>query len=218
MAIEINPENKGKFTETMKRTGKSAEELSHSKNKLTRKRAQFAINSKKWKHKDGGLIRKANEGMLVEDPEEKDFRAFVIGKVHGNEQGVKRAQAMYQARRAQGATEQQAAADVVAAGFETGGTYNANLGTTYKGLFQWDKNRINKYGNTFNSQIKGIGNTIRNRKEWSNQNDYNTYFTERPDSTVRDITKALVKGFIIGGNAESRANAAQKYFGMTENK
>ena len=40
--IHINPENKGKFTATMKRTGKSAEELSHSKNPLTRKRANFA--------------------------------------------------------------------------------------------------------------------------------------------------------------------------------
>lgn len=46
-SIHINPENKGKFTETMKRTGKSAEELSHSKNPLTRKRAQFAINARK---------------------------------------------------------------------------------------------------------------------------------------------------------------------------
>lgn len=52
--IYIKPENKGKFTETMKRTGKSARELLHSKNPLTRKRAQFAINSRKWKHSNGG--------------------------------------------------------------------------------------------------------------------------------------------------------------------
>lgn len=45
--IYIKPENRGKFTETMKRTGKSAEELSHSKNPLTRKRAIFALNAKK---------------------------------------------------------------------------------------------------------------------------------------------------------------------------
>lgn len=49
--IYIKPENRGKFTATMKRTGKTAEELSHSKNPLTRKRAQFAINSRKW-HKE----------------------------------------------------------------------------------------------------------------------------------------------------------------------
>ena len=49
--IHIKPENKGKFTETKKRTGKSTEELTHSKNPLTRKRAIFAQNAKKWNHK-----------------------------------------------------------------------------------------------------------------------------------------------------------------------
>lgn len=48
--IHIKPENRGKFTETMKRTGKSAEELSHSKNPVTRKRAIFALNARKWHH------------------------------------------------------------------------------------------------------------------------------------------------------------------------
>ena len=68
--IEINPENKGKFTATMKRTGKSAEELSHSKNPLTRKRAQFALNSRKWNKKKnanestiGRIIREELENM-----------------------------------------------------------------------------------------------------------------------------------------------------------
>ena len=49
--IHIKPENKGKFTATKKATGKSTEELTHSKNPLTRKRAQFALNAKKWNHK-----------------------------------------------------------------------------------------------------------------------------------------------------------------------
>ena len=44
--IHIKPENKGKFTETKKRTGKTTEELTHSKNPLTRKRAIFAQNAK----------------------------------------------------------------------------------------------------------------------------------------------------------------------------
>ena len=48
--IHIKPENRGKFTETMRRTGKTAEELSHSSNPLTRKRAIFALNARKWKH------------------------------------------------------------------------------------------------------------------------------------------------------------------------
>lgn len=49
--IEINPENKGKFNATKKRTKKSTEQLTHSKNPLTRKRAIFAQNAKKWNHK-----------------------------------------------------------------------------------------------------------------------------------------------------------------------
>ena len=54
--IHIDPKNKGKFTATKKKTGKTTEELTHSKNPLTKKRAVFAENAKKWKHKDGGLI------------------------------------------------------------------------------------------------------------------------------------------------------------------
>ena len=50
-SIFIKPENRGKFTETKKRTGKTTEELTHSKNPLTRKRAIFAQNAKKWSHK-----------------------------------------------------------------------------------------------------------------------------------------------------------------------
>lgn len=49
--IHINPENKGKFTETKKRTGKTTEELTHSKNPVTRKRAIFAQNSARWNKK-----------------------------------------------------------------------------------------------------------------------------------------------------------------------
>ena len=54
--IHINPANKGKFTETKKRTGKSTEELTHSKNPLTRKRAIFAQNARKWSHALGGYL------------------------------------------------------------------------------------------------------------------------------------------------------------------
>lgn len=54
-SIHIKPENRGALTRTMKETGKSKYELAHSKNPLTRKRAQFAINAEKWNHsKDNG--------------------------------------------------------------------------------------------------------------------------------------------------------------------
>ena len=47
--IHIKPENKGKFNATKKATGKSTEELTHSKNPVTKKRAIFAQNAAKWK-------------------------------------------------------------------------------------------------------------------------------------------------------------------------
>ena len=49
--IYIKPKNRGKFNALKKRTGKTTAELKHSKNPLTRKRATFAANAKKWKHK-----------------------------------------------------------------------------------------------------------------------------------------------------------------------
>lgn len=49
--IHIKPENRGKFNALKKRTGKTTEELTHSKNPLTRKRAIFAQNARKWNHK-----------------------------------------------------------------------------------------------------------------------------------------------------------------------
>ena len=49
--IHIKEKNRGKFNATKERTGKSTEELTHSKNPLTRKRAVFAQNAKKWNKK-----------------------------------------------------------------------------------------------------------------------------------------------------------------------
>ena len=49
--IHIKKENVGKFTKTKQVTDKTTEELTHSKNPLTRKRAIFAQNAAKWSHK-----------------------------------------------------------------------------------------------------------------------------------------------------------------------
>jgi hypothetical protein len=65
MAIHINPKNKGKFNALKKRTGKTTEQLKHSKNPLTRKRATFAANAKKWKHADGGLVQYPEGGTIT---------------------------------------------------------------------------------------------------------------------------------------------------------
>lgn len=80
--IHIKPENRGKFTETKRRTGKTTEELTHSKNPITRKRAIFAQNARKWHHAfggdlmthgadfDTGLILVGNGGTHEENPNE----------------------------------------------------------------------------------------------------------------------------------------------------
>ena len=55
--IKINPKNKGKFNATKKATGKTTEELTHSKNPITKKRAVFAQNASHWNKKaDGGYL------------------------------------------------------------------------------------------------------------------------------------------------------------------
>lgn len=64
MKIKIKKSNEGKFTEAAKRAGESVQE--HARNvlnnpkatKLQKKRAQFAVNAKKWKHEEGGSIHK----------------------------------------------------------------------------------------------------------------------------------------------------------------
>lgn len=61
--IYIKPENRGKFTATKKRTGKTTEQLTHSKNPLTRKRAIFSQNARKWKHDIGGSLSSAGTAM-----------------------------------------------------------------------------------------------------------------------------------------------------------
>ena len=72
MAIHIKKENKGKFTATKKRTGKTTEQLTHSKNPLTRKRAIFAQNVKKWNPKTGkcpkcgGEMEKTDTVLMVD--------------------------------------------------------------------------------------------------------------------------------------------------------
>lgn len=58
-SIHIKPENRGKFTALLKRTGKSASWFKEHGTPLQRKRATFALNSRHWSHKraDGGYLQ-----------------------------------------------------------------------------------------------------------------------------------------------------------------
>ena len=61
-AIHIKKKNKGKFTDYC--GGKVTEECirkgKNSSNPTTRKRANFAANARKWKHKEGGTLNYLN--------------------------------------------------------------------------------------------------------------------------------------------------------------
>ena len=56
--IHIKPENRGKFTALKKRTGHSASWFKAHGTPAQKKMAVFALNSRKWKHGDGGFINK----------------------------------------------------------------------------------------------------------------------------------------------------------------
>ena len=54
--IHIKPENRGKFTALKERTGHSATWFKEHGTPAQKKMAVFALNSKKWKHGDGGNL------------------------------------------------------------------------------------------------------------------------------------------------------------------
>lgn len=55
-SIHIKPENRGKFTALKERTGKSATWFKEHGTPAQKKMATFALNARKWKHADGGLL------------------------------------------------------------------------------------------------------------------------------------------------------------------
>lgn len=67
--IRIKPENRGKFTALLKRTGKSASWFKEHGTPAQKKMAVFALNAKKWKHEDGGLLHQYDEGGFSYRPE-----------------------------------------------------------------------------------------------------------------------------------------------------
>jgi DNA-binding ferritin-like protein len=81
--IHIKKENRGKLTATEKKTGKSKSELADSKNPVTRKRAQFALNAAKWDHSKGGgkkeLSARGTLRSIVQLDEETSERSSLEG-------------------------------------------------------------------------------------------------------------------------------------------
>lgn len=57
-SIHIKPQNRGKFTALMERTGHSASWFKENGTPAQRKMATFALNARKWNHADGGSLDK----------------------------------------------------------------------------------------------------------------------------------------------------------------
>lgn len=68
--IHIKKKNRGKFTESAKRAGKSVQEHARdvvndpNATTLQKRRAQFALNAKKFKHQYGGIITPAQFDII----------------------------------------------------------------------------------------------------------------------------------------------------------
>lgn len=58
--IFIKPENRGKFTALKERTGKSSTWYKEHGTPAQKKMATFSLNAAKWKHADGGPVKKAD--------------------------------------------------------------------------------------------------------------------------------------------------------------
>lgn len=75
--IHIKKKNRGKFTESAKRAGKSVQEHARdvvndpNATTLQKRRAQFALNAKKFKHQYGGSIKPSFEEWIAMIPEDK---------------------------------------------------------------------------------------------------------------------------------------------------
>ena len=82
--IYIKKKNRGKFTDYCggKVTSACIARGKNSPNPTIRKRATFAANARKWKHKKGGVIKYTEDGRRVPDKCPK-CGADIIVQLHG---------------------------------------------------------------------------------------------------------------------------------------
>lgn len=80
--IHIKKKNRGKFTEYCggEVTQKCIDKAKKSKNPTLRKRATFAENARKWKHQQGGTMKRLNVKAMQKDPEYKNYDWYIDEK------------------------------------------------------------------------------------------------------------------------------------------
>lgn len=80
--IHIKKKNQGKFTEYCggEVTDECIRRAKNSKNPKLRKRATFADNARKWKHQQGGTMKRLNVKAMQQDPEYKNYDWYIDEK------------------------------------------------------------------------------------------------------------------------------------------
>ena len=205
--IYIKKKNRGKFTASAKRAGMGVQEYAQkvlndpNATTLQKRRANFARNAKRWHP-----AQKGQQGLKV--PKINVWKSFAK-KINGDAYTAQKAEEMYNKLISKyGMTPTQAIAVVGSAGFETGGTYNPKIGTTYKGLLQWDKRRFP--GSDYNTQLDYINSSSKDSKQWAPGGSYSTF--NNPDSTLVDTANAFERGYVRSARGRRRAAAIDNIF------
>ena len=201
--IHIKKKNRGKFTASAKRAGMGVQEYAQkvlndpNATPLQKRRANFARNAKRWHP-----VQKGSKGLKT-----NAWYSFA-NIIHGNEITIQKAKDLYNELIKRGLTPVQAISVVGSAGFETGGTFDPDIGNTYKGLLQWDKKRFP--GSNYNRQIDYIINSSKNKSQWSPGNSYSVF--NNPDSTLIDAANAFERGYVRSARGSRRAAAIDNIF------
>lgn len=201
--IHIKKKNRGKFTASAKRAGMGVQEYAQkvlndpNATPLQKRRANFARNAKRW-----NPVQKGSKGLKT-----NAWDSFA-NRIHGNEITVQKAKDLYNELIKRGFTPVQAISVVGSAGFETGGTFDPDIGNTYKGLLQWNKRRFP--GINYYRQIDYIINSSKDKSQWTPGNSYSIF--NNPDSTLIDAANAFERGYVRSARGSRRAAAIDNIF------
>lgn len=100
--IHIKKANRGKFTDYCggEVTNECIQRGKHSSNPAVRKRATFAANARKWKHKEGGIV-KADDGIKFTVNDGLALGSQLIGNIANSIQQNKAIDSQIKANKAQ---------------------------------------------------------------------------------------------------------------------
>lgn len=198
--ILIKKKNRGKFTASAKKAGKSVQQ--HAKDVLNdpnatplqKKRANFARNSAKWKHQTGGRL---DIKGLMNDPEFKKNHNLYV-----NPKNISIANDSLIGRNANNAQIGAVLTQIIS---ESGGETKAH-GNGAHGLIGWRGERAKGLPTTLSGQLhhlmKGL---FENSKEWSDGGpgmniktgkEMQKFFKDGAYNNYRKATNAVMNGYV----------------------